>query len=525
MHGVGSIWHVPIVVILFSYSLLLLGPKDVCVHCLSTAHRLLTRSSAKTYPSKTQLPRALLALPQNNSPVDADFAAEPEIHGKVSSPFRRSSVIAAVAGTSFLFSNNVATAAINTSNEQISRSNGFYDASLPTPTELTKLTVPLHYVPKLSAYTISYTVGKTKFGAIVDTGSPFIVVPQTSCKPDYPWGCYRPEESQSAAGLKPTKERFDGNEGWVEWRQGSFSFDVDDGDSRDSANIDATTTTAANALNSLTATSTTIAAASSLSLLFPQYYSMTFGVISESLMDGPGGIFLGLVKNTDNWIRPSFLGQSDVTAFAVDLRENEGSTKTLTLYGGMNKSSGSLIGDDKSYNRHYSFFDHKTKVASTSTTTVTKFDGLLDTRDAIPLVRDLNKKYGDPTIHYVGVASSININGINLASTSRRNGKLYVIFDTGCSGMSICPDLFDERYKTARSRKEKSLWGEVDVELETLSGDKVVLSASRPIATPLGSDRPWGKKLDGHLIVLGLAFFEGKKMTIDIDGENVWFEV
>ena len=70
----------------------------------------------------------------------------------------------------------------------------------------------------------------------------------------------------------------------------------------------------------------------------------------------------------------------------------------------------------------------------------------------------------------------------------------------------------------------KSLWGRVSVELKTISGKTVTLNANRPITTPLGSERPWGKKLDGHLIVLGLAFLDGLKMTVDIDGDKVWFE-
>mmetsp|Transcript_24796 Transcript_24796/g.45596 ORF Transcript_24796/g.45596 Transcript_24796/m.45596 type:complete len:151 (+) Transcript_24796:2-454(+) len=149
---------------------------------------------------------------------------------------------------------------------------------------------------------------------------------------------------------------------------------------------------------------------------------------------------------------------------------------------------------------------------------------MFSTQNAIRCNLDLNKKYGDPTIHYVGVASSITANGSNLASTSHRNGKIYCIFDTGCSGMSVSPGLFDERYATARAQKEKSLWGTVDVELTTIAGETVTLSAKRPITTPLGSERPWGKKLDGHLIVLGLSFLEGRKMTVDSDGGFIWFE-
>ena len=201
-------------------------------------------------------------------------------------------------------------------------------------------------------------------------------------------------------------------------------------------------------------------------------------------------IFLGLVKNTDSRIRPSFLGQSDVSAFKVDLREREGIDKSLTLYGPSTDPESSNLPDEQ---------------------------------NAIPLVRDLNKRFGDPTIHYVGVASSINVNGYNLATTTNRS-KIYCIFDTGCSGMSMSPILFDQRYASARANREKNLWGSVNVELQTISGKTITLNANRPITTPLGDERPWGKRLDGHLIVLGLSFLEGLKMTVDIDEDKVWFE-
>ncbi|KAL3793112.1 hypothetical protein HJC23_005614 [Cyclotella cryptica] len=337
----------------------------------------------------------------------------------------------------------------------------------------------------------SWNEGNSKFGAIIDTGSPFLLVPQTSCRPEYRWGCYRPEESNKALGLTPTRERFDGNEGWVEWREGSFSFVLDESFP--------STATPSNTVSNA-------APASTLGLLFPKSSSMTFGVISETLMDGPGGIFLGLVKDTDSWIRPSFLGQSDVTSFSIDLRQKEGVPKSLTLYGRANPSTGRTKTMSESYSRAL-----RDRVGTFR-------------KDFIPLMRDLNKKYGDPTIHYVAIASSINVNGSTLASTSRQDGKLYIIFDTGCSGMCICPDLFDEQYSSARAQKAKSVWNEVEVKFKTSSGEDVTLSAKRPIATPLTSERPWGRKLDGHLVVLGLAFFDGLCMTIDANEGKIWFE-
>ncbi len=103
---------------------------------------------------------------------------------------------------------------------------------------------------------------------------------------------------------------------------------------------------------------------------------------------------------------------------------------------------------------------------------------------------------------------------------------MYCIFDTGCTGMAVSPSLLDARYRDARANREKSLWGEVDVVFATASGGTVALRAERPITTPLGSDdRPWGRSLDGHaIVVLGLAFFEGVRTTVDIDGDRIWFE-
>ena len=172
------------------------------------------------------------------------------------------------------------------------------------------LVVPIKYVPALSAYVVSYTVGGSRFVAIVDTGSPFLLVPSYCDETKY--GCYK-QDSSLPSGLAPTYERFDSNEGMVEWRRAPFSFlQLDD--------IPAGSMAAEKQL-------------------FPD--SVTFGVLAESLMDGPGGIFLGLVKNTDARIRPSFLSQSAVSAFSIDLRARV-EPKTLTL----SKSNDAWISGD-----------------------------------------------------------------------------------------------------------------------------------------------------------------------------------
>jgi hypothetical protein len=376
--------------------------------------------------------------------------------------------------------------------------------STTSSSPMTMLRIPLRYRPSLSAYTVPYRIGNSTFGAIVDTGSPFLLVPAPSeggtCRPDYEWGCLRPNDYRAtSSGLGPTTERFDGSEGRVDWMEGSFSFVLDDGYE----------------------VGTIERRSMQQSTLFPISSNMTFGIVSESLMDGPGGIFMGLVKYAANdRIRPSFLGQSCVSRFSIDLRGKircgvggDVAMKALTLYGpppAAAADSAVVVGRRIRYD-----------VANAMSMR-------LPPRNAIPLVQDLNGKYGDPTVHYVGVAYTIKVNGSDLVppSMTRRKKKLYCIFDTGCSGMSVSPSLFDARYDVARANKEKSLWGKVDVEFLSISGDIVALSAKRPITTPMGIDeRPWGKSLDGHgIIVLGLAFLDGMRMVVDIDGDNIWFD-
>ena len=83
-------------------------------------------------------------------------------------------------------------------------------------------TISLEYQPKLS-HIQSHILGTRKFGAI-NTGSLFPVPSRVSVGV---WGgvLLNPNiygKSTSRAGLEPTLERFDGNEGRVEYREGKF---------------------------------------------------------------------------------------------------------------------------------------------------------------------------------------------------------------------------------------------------------------------------------------------------------------
>jgi hypothetical protein len=56
---------------------------------------------------------------------------------------------------------------------------------------------------------------------------------------------------------------------------------------------------------------------------------IVFGVLSDGLVARPGGVFLGLVKERDRDIRPSFLGQTQFVGFQLDLASQ---AKSLRLF-------------------------------------------------------------------------------------------------------------------------------------------------------------------------------------------------
>jgi hypothetical protein len=204
-------------------------------------------------------------------------------------------------------------------------------------------------------------------------------------------------------------------------------------------------------------------------------------------MDGSGGVFLGLIRDTDRWIRPSFLGQTDVRSLQIDLTLS----KCLTLSTGpgatlLSNGNDSTKGNAAGY---------------------------------LPLVRDL-QRYGDPVVHYTTKAVSLTANGQELATDGQ---PIYVIFDSGVSGMVVSRELFDERYTMARQRREKSLWAQVQIGIQNRNGTVQTLTAASPVTTPLG-ERPWSKFKKAHLVVIGLSFLEGHCLTIDIDEKKLWFQ-
>ena len=262
-------------------------------------------------------------------------------------------------------------------------------------------------------------------------------------------------------------ERFANNEGIVVWRKANFSF----------VDTDNSTSTGSSSESSAAATNNS--------------QDVVFGVLGEDLMDGPGGVFFGLIRETDAWIRPSFLAQTGYTSFIADFRVSP----KLVL------SKHSLIRDDNDSN-----------AASSS--------------DYIPLVRDLHQFYHAPVVHYAALADGLVINGIPQdLGQGRRPGRCgssstYVIFDTGSTGLVLSQKLWDRRYQQARQNREKSLWGKVQLSFRTAQGNTIMIEASRPVTTSLGNSLPF-RGFKGNLVVVGLAFLDGRALVIDSQNDKL----
>lgn len=145
-------------------------------------------------------------------------------------------------------------------------------------------------------FCINFTVdaNRNSYRAIVDTGSPFLIVPSVC---SYEWGCVRPKADPKIADLPviQTVESFGGQEYDVDWKVGDLKFK------------------GAEEIGSAVPGRTT-------------FRNIVFGSVGSDILRRPGGVFCGLIKNRAKDIKPSLLGQLQYSSFRFDTRNN-----TLTL--------------------------------------------------------------------------------------------------------------------------------------------------------------------------------------------------
>jgi len=151
------------------------------------------------------------------------------------------------------------------------------------------------------AYCAAYAIDKQPFRAVVDTGSPFMLVDGTCSTGDVSkWGCYRGDGRD--AGLADTDEIYGGSDVGVEWRRGDFRFvqaRVDEQQrfvaERTDAAVPRPLPLSANVPNAI------------------------FGIVRKEVGKGGGGaVFLGLAKRRLPRIRPTLLEQTGIASLRFD---------------------------------------------------------------------------------------------------------------------------------------------------------------------------------------------------------------
>eukprot|EP00241_Pyramimonas_parkeae_P007081 CAMPEP_0114236328 /NCGR_PEP_ID=MMETSP0058-20121206/6782_1 /TAXON_ID=36894 /ORGANISM="Pyramimonas parkeae, CCMP726" /LENGTH=311 /DNA_ID=CAMNT_0001348263 /DNA_START=267 /DNA_END=1202 /DNA_ORIENTATION=- len=275
----------------------------------------------------------------------------------------------------------------------------------------TDIVLPMLYDDGTYTCQISIQGGKT-LQAQVDTGSPFLILSDENY-----------EGQGQASGYKDTYERYTSQEGKVKWDQGTVQF-ISSG---------------------------------------AEFGSVVYGVFKTYVnKGGSADVILGLVRNRDDDVRPSFLGQTLIQSVCLDFVSS-----TLTL------SRGALI---------------------------------LPGADFVPLV-DLRTQFRAPVQHYVVLLQNLVVND-RLVRTSE---PIYAMIDTGASGCFITENMFYPLQRQARG------WRSMEVDITTYRGETVTLSARRPdpLFLVLPATYPWLPS-DANLIVLGLSFLRNSKITLDL---------
>lgn len=156
--------------------------------------------------------------------------------------------------------------------------------SAAAPAEELPAVVPLFLCG--GAYCTGYQIDGQRFRAVLDTGSPFLLVDGLcDANEQSPWGCYRGQARPSSLG--DTDELYGGQDVGVQWKRGTLAFDqlrVDE-QLRLTAAVD----------------------------------DVVFGVVRDYVGKGGGGaVFLGLCKQRLPRIRPTLLEQTDIAALRFD---------------------------------------------------------------------------------------------------------------------------------------------------------------------------------------------------------------
>ena len=209
---------------------------------------------------------------------------------------------------------------------------------------------------------------------------------------------------------------------------------------------------------------------------------MVLGVVNGSMANVGGSInganasFVGLTKYRQDWIRPTFLEQTDVSSFSIDF-VNE----TLTL------SRKNLIDVESDAN-------------------------------VLPMV-DL-RPLGSPVYHYAVVLDDLYING-EAHAFKNKNEKTYVIFDSGTTGLLISNSLYENSAFRDGAFQAAMTFTDVKGNKRSVAiGSSIRTCTRKCLFLCLPLDVPWDGIIEekSNVIFAGLALLMNQgEMTVDCD--------
>lgn len=325
---------------------------------------------------------------------------------------------------------------------------------------------------------MNYTVNGNQYRGIVDTGSPFLIVPSVNTRI---WGFTSPTSPPYIdSGLSKTTEIFGGQDYETYWKIGDFGL------------------------------------SNSYALK-----SVVFASVGEDIMRPPGGVFVGLIKYKAEDIRPTLLGQMQYSSIQFDALNKELIlSKKALIKSAEEKSSAVKMVDlralgDPVY--HYaakvkSLEINGYKIAENST-----IYAVFDTgTTGCVLSDDLMNDYETPNpIRSVRIIlSGENGNDVIIESGATRD-EIFVVTAAKIPWFTKEPEVLQNYFDDTTVEVVRKPPVDSNTSVSGLysdeDGDDEIISAN--IARRLLNEP--------QVVVIGLTFFKNKVLTIDIDDGRV----
>ena len=209
---------------------------------------------------------------------------------------------------------------------------------------------------------------------------------------------------------------------------------------------------------------------------------MVLGVVTGSMANVGGSInganasFVGLTKYRQDWIRPTFLEQTDVSSFSMNFMN-----ETLTL----------------------------------------SRKNLIDRRnDANVLAMIDLRPLGSPVYHYAVLLDDLYING-EKHKFKNKNEKTYVIFDSGTTGLLVSQDLYENSAFRDGAFQAAMTFTDVKGNKSSVAiGSSIRTCTRKCLFLCLPLKVPWDGVLEekSNVIFAGLAVLMNQgEMTVDAD--------